>query len=256
MKYYLSDIIPRLKKFSATLDQSSFLVDKPWVVSNNSGSFDKLIFRRDGRVHLSSDGTVKDGTWEYLPEAQSLLIDYGETKKLYRHQYLDQAVLALKQDGSSSEDAYFLLANENEIPDCDAEKYLQSLLYKKYNILTGLLENGKSLEIHRGNAMSLPQIGMKVTIDNIDPKNGHYRSSDTGRTYEIKNGRIFRITEPVHYQTTDGLTLTIEQSYGESSAVGDLVIIDKKPAKTGKYKIGRLNVITVIDGIISKKSMF
>lgn len=86
MKYYLEDIIPRIKKYSTTLDQSAFLVDKPWVVSSgNSGQHEKLIFRRDGRVHLSSDGNVTDGHWEYLPEAQSLLIEYGNNKILYRH---------------------------------------------------------------------------------------------------------------------------------------------------------------------------
>jgi|SRR5690625_1316784 len=255
MKYFLSDIIPRLKKFSATLDQSAFLVDKPWVVSNGSGSLDKLIFRRDGRVHLSSDGSVRDGTWEYLPEAQSLLIDYGDIKKLYRHQYLDQAVLALKQDGFSSDDAYFLLANENVIPDCDAKKYLQSLMYNKYNVITGLLENGKTLEVYRGDNTSRIRIGMDVTIDGDEPKDGIYRSLQTGRAYKIKNGMIFKIIHPVDYQTKDGLTITIEQSYGESIEVGDLVYIDNKPAKSGKYRLGIMNVITVKNGAVAKTSM-
>ena len=125
MKYYLSEIIPRLKKYSASLDQTALLVDKPWVVSNSSDSYDKLIFRSDGRVHLSRDGEVTDGKWEYLPEARSLLIDYGNRKRLYRHQYLDEAVLALKIDTKRSiNDEYFLLVDENIIPDCNAKSYL------------------------------------------------------------------------------------------------------------------------------------
>lgn len=128
MKYYLTDILPRIKKHSTTLDQTAFLVDKPWVVCEQDGGFQKIIFRRDGRVHLSNDGNVTDGTWEYLPEAQSMLIDYGNgVKKLYRHQFMDDAVLALKIDGrlSTNESDYFLLANEQIVDKLDVRKYLE-----------------------------------------------------------------------------------------------------------------------------------
>jgi len=128
MKYYLTDILPRIKKHSTTLDQTAFLVDKPWVVSEQEGGFQKIIFRRDGRVHLSNDGNVTDGTWEYLPEAQSMLIDYGNgVKKLYGHQFMDEAVIALKIDGrlSNNESDYFLLANEQIVDKLDVRKYLE-----------------------------------------------------------------------------------------------------------------------------------
>ena len=132
MKYYLTEIIPRLKKYSASLDQSALLVDKPWVVSSSEEAFEKLIFRSDGRVHLSRDGEVTDGKWEYLPEAQSLLIDYGNRKRLYRHQYLDEAVLALKIDSKiSSDDDFYLLVDEKKVPDCNAKAYLENKLINK-----------------------------------------------------------------------------------------------------------------------------
>ena len=68
MTHHLRDLLPRLKKYSAELDQASFLVDKPWVVSHDKNApFQKLIFRRDGRVHLSNEGNLTDGKWEYLP---------------------------------------------------------------------------------------------------------------------------------------------------------------------------------------------
>ncbi|AXJ02495.1 hypothetical protein CYPRO_3262 [Cyclonatronum proteinivorum] len=86
MTHHLRDLLPRLKKYSAELDHASFLVDKPWVVSHDKNApFQKLIFRRDGRVHLSNEGDVIDGKWEYLPEAKALIIDYGNSKKLFRH---------------------------------------------------------------------------------------------------------------------------------------------------------------------------
>ena len=162
--------------------------------------------------------------------------------------------MVLKIDGSNNQ--LFVLANETIIPDLDVKKYLQALTYKKFNVITGRLENGKTLEIYRGTNDSQPLIRMKATIDGDDPDDGKYKSQSTGRYYEIKNGKVFRITQPFNYQTTEGQSLTIEQTYGGSISVGDLVYDDKQPAKTGKYKLGLLNTITVVNGVITKKSMF
>lgn len=198
MKYYLSDILPRLKKFSVTLDQSAFLLDKPWVVSGSNPSYDKLIFRRDGRVHLSSNGNVTTGNWEYLPEAQSLLIDYGDTQKLYRHQYLDSAVLALKIDGPLNGGEYFLLANETIIPDANAERYLRYKYLKENNIKLLLLDDGTEIEMHQGN----PEVGERKKL----LKDG-YKLNDG--EYYLKNGRIklkvknenFTMLKKIQYDT-------------------------------------------------------
>jgi len=214
MKYFLSDIIPRLKKFSATLDQSAFLVDKPWVVSNGSGSLDKLIFRRDGRVHLSSDGTVRDGTWEYLPEAQSLLIDYGDIKKLYRHQYLDQAVLALKQDGFSSDDAYFLLANENVIPDCDAKKYLRDKYFAENNIEIKLLENGEEIVVESPRDSAY----QRALINGVRVPDGNYLVKGNRERIIVENGNIVKTIWKTDYP---GEIVIWQANYDPSR--GDLV---------------------------------
>lgn len=197
MDYYLSDIIPRLQKYSAKLDQSSLLVDKPWVVSNSSGPFEKLIFRRDGRVHLSSDGNVKDGKWEYLPEAQSLLIDYGKMKKLYRHQYLDEAVLALKQDGINSDDDYFLLANENTVPNCDAKEYLRNKYLRENNVEIKLLANSKEMELSDSeNEIPFPK---KAIVDGNEAENGEYLLADENKKIIVKDGIVADTLSKVDY---------------------------------------------------------
>lgn len=128
MKYYLSNILPRLKKFSASLDQSALLVDKPWVVSSvdeeDEGPRTTLIFRQDGRLHVSIEGEVHDGSWEYLPEAQAMLIKQRGETHFYKHAYMDEAVLVLKKDTSNKTGDYYLLADENRVPDGDVVGYL------------------------------------------------------------------------------------------------------------------------------------
>lgn len=254
MKLYLQDIINRLAQFSEKLDNTTLFIDKPWVLIDSNSDYHKYIFKRNGELVMSLNGQVQVGKWEYLTAAKSILIDRIKDKVLLNQSFFDSAVMVLKIDGSNNQ--LFVLANETLIPDLDVKKYLQSLTYRKFNVITGRLENGKTLEIYRGNINSQPQIGMKATIDGEEPQDGKYKSMDTGRYYEIRNGKVFRITQPFKYLTTDGISLTIEQTYANSISVGDLVYINNQLAKTGKYKLGLLNVITVVNGVITKKSMF
>lgn len=254
MKLYLQDIINRLAQFSEKLDNTTLFIDKPWVLIDSNSDYHKYIFKRNGELVMSLNGQVQVGKWEYLTAAKSILIDRIKDKVLLNQSFFDSAVMVLKIDGSNNQ--LFVLANETIIPDLDVKKYLQSLTYRKFNVITGRLENGKTLEIYRGNINSQPQIGMKATIDGEEPQDGKYKSMDTGRYYEIRNGKVFRITQPFEYLTTDGISLTIEQTYANSISVGDLVYINNQLAKTGKYKLGLLNVITVVNGVITKKSMF
>lgn len=254
MKIYLQDLVNRLATFSEKLDNTSLFIDKPWVLIDSNSDYHKYIFKRNGELVMSLNGQVQIGKWEYLSAAKSILIDRIKDKILLNQSFFDSAVMVLRIDGSNNQ--LFVLANEAIIPDLDVKKYLQTLTYKKFNVIIGQLENGKILEIYRGTNNSEPKIGMKATIDGNTPVDGKYKSQNTGRYYHIKNGKVFRITQPFSYQTTKGQSLTIEQTYGDSISVGDLVYIDNVPAESGKYKLGFLNIITVVNGIITKKSMF
>lgn len=184
MKYYLKDILRRLQKYSATLDQDSFLVDKPWVVSNNGDKFEKLIFKRDGSVILSINGDVTVGKWEYLPEAQALFVDYGNNKKLYRHQYLDDAVLALKIDGADkSDENYYLLANENIVQDHDAKRYLIDK------------SNSNSKQLPRKTELDAKIITSTYNLH----RSGLYKSTNGNFLYEVNNNKIIQEYKLVRY---------------------------------------------------------
>lgn len=255
MKLYLQDIINRISQFSEKLDNTSLFIDKPWVLIDEESNYHKYIFKRDGQLIMSLNGQVQLGKWEYLTLAKSILIDRIRDKVLLNQSFFDSAVMILKIDGSNNE--LFILANEILIPDLDVKKYLQSVTYKKFNIAVGQLENGRILEIHRGSSDAYQlQIGMKTTIDGKDAEDGRYKSQDTGRTYEIRNGKIFKITYPKKYQTIDGQNIVIEQIYNDSISLGDLVYIDNQSTATGKYRLGTFKYLVVVNGVITKISMF
>lgn len=182
MKTYLQDIVKRLSQFSEKLDNTTLFIDKPWVLIDTESNYHKYIFKRDGQLIMSFNGQVQLGKWEYLTAAKSILIDRIKDKVLLNQSFFDSAVMVLKIDGTTND--LFILANEIIIPDLDVKKYLQSVTYRKYNVITRRLENGKTLEIYRGSSEAPLQIGMKATIDGEQPDDGKYKSQSTGRYYE------------------------------------------------------------------------
>jgi hypothetical protein len=255
MKNYVQNIVNKLAEFSEKLDNTALFVEMPWVVIDTNSDYHKYIFKKNGELILSINGQVQLGKWEYLASAKSILIDRVKEKVLLNQFFFDSAVMVLRIDGSS--DHFFILANERLIPDLDVQNYLQNLMYIKLDILTSKLKNGKTLEVHRGHNNSMHLIGTKATIDGEHPIDGKYELNSSKRYYEIRNGQVFKITYPVNYKTSDGLIITIEQEINSKSiSVGDLAYIDKKPAKTGRYKLGLFKTIKVENGVIVRKSIF
>lgn len=253
MKIHLQDIVKRLAQFSEKLDNSSLFIDKPWVLIDTNSDYQKYIFKRNGELIMSINGHVQVGKWEYLSSAKSILIDRIKDKVLLNHSFVDRAVMVLRFDGSINH--LFVLANEMVIPDLDVKKYLQTLTHRKFNVITGRLENGSILEVYKGSE-TFVKIGMKATIDGEEPIDGKYKLKKSRRNYELKNGKIINITNPVNYKTINGQIVIIEQVNDKSISIGDLVYIDDMLAKKGKYKLGFFKYITVKNGFVCKKSNF
>src|SRR5438067_1451304 len=129
MKYYLSNLIPRIKQFSQDLDKKDVFVDIPWVIIDEQQKQQKYIFKRNGELLMSSNGQVTIGKWEYLSTAKSLLIDRIVDKILLNQNFIDSAVMVLKKDGIKDEN--LILANEILLPDLDVVRYLKNLFYQK-----------------------------------------------------------------------------------------------------------------------------
>lgn len=69
------------------------------------------IFReKDNQLLISVDGEVEKGTWEYLGN-NSLMIESNGRRRLFKHGFIDDSVLAIKVDGK---DEYALFVNESK----------------------------------------------------------------------------------------------------------------------------------------------
>lgn len=234
MKIYLQNIVKDLKQFSESLDKQTMLINKPWALIDSELGIQKLIFKKNKELILSKDGQVTEGKWDYFPEAKSLLIDRGFDKILCNETYIDDSILVLKMDGIK--DDFFVLANENNIPDLDAYAYLRRLYYNKYGIQTTLLSDDRNLQI-KPNYNDTIGIGSVVTIDESSTQDGSYLTKDGSQKIYVQNNKIFEIKYFKKYKLENGNDLIVEQNNKYSIEVGCTVSIQNKQISDGEYLI-------------------
>lgn len=113
MKTYISDIIPRISKFSKQLDDLTTLTDQHWVAFDQLNSIKRVfIFRRNLELLISSNGEITKGKWEFI-EPQSILLEFEGSAFLFKLGFFDENILALKIDGTA-EYAFFVNQSKYE----------------------------------------------------------------------------------------------------------------------------------------------
>ncbi|MDG5799231.1 hypothetical protein QA597_02520 [Marinilabiliaceae bacterium ANBcel2] len=215
MNNIASYFLKSLASSSESLKKKGILVEKPWAFIDDDGKIQKLIFKRNNGLILSKNGQVKEGSWEYFPEAKSLLINRGSDKLLLNEQFIDDNVLILKKDGTEND--FFTLANENTIPDYNIPKYLNSIKCKELKIEERKLFNGNIIQIHRAkNSRHLSDMhGNKVELidtnfNPIDISDGEYLSHNREISFRVDNGRINSICLNMIKELSDGKSIEIE----------------------------------------------
>lgn len=170
MKTYLSDIIPKIQKYSERLDNHTLLTNQHWVLIDNIETKKTVyIFRTNGELLISLNGKISKGHWESLGN-NSFLIEIGEDCYLYKQGFFDKNILALKIDGINE---YSLLVNETKFDgELNTVENISTFLKTKY--LNGEIKESKSKN------KSLIDDNLEYVIS--DKKNGW--AMDTGKYIE------------------------------------------------------------------------
>ncbi len=254
MNKFYEFAVQELQNFSQTLTRTSLLLNKPWALIDEEQEIQKLIFKKDKTLILSKNGNVIIGSWDYLPEAKSLLINRGSDTILCNEGFIDEGVLVLKRDGTQND--FFVLANENVVEDLNAIEYLRKLRYTKLNISHGILEDGRTLEIRRRKPEAI-YLGDEVTIDTNPADDGIYNTITKADTkYVVENKKVIKIYHVIRYITTNGVDVYIEQDDQYKVQIGNRLIINKLPAPDGKYKVKGAGNLIVEQGRIKKMPWF
>lgn len=248
MKTYLSSISKQLKNYSLSLDKQSILIDKPWALIDEEFEMQKLIFKKNKELILSKNGIVQEGKWDYFPEARSLLIDRKTDKILCNEAFIDTGVMILKLDGTK--DRFFILANENKVPDLDAIGYLKRIRYERLNIAEAKLNNGQVLEVHKDYYYAEPSVGQPVTIDAQPVQDGKYQLAKPNTFYEVRNGCIFRILTERKYENPQGQQIIVQQKDSWKVRNGDYAFINGEQVGTEVLNFSKRKNLVVRNGVV------
>lgn len=257
MKIYLKSIVKQLNNFSLSLDKTAILIDKPWAIIDDELEMQKLIFKKNKELILSKNGKVQEGKWDYFPEAKSLLIDRNTDKILCNEAFVDEGVMILKLDGT--ENRFFILANENIVPDLDANRYLKELRYQKLKIKEYELIDGRIIEVQRENEYSNPKLGNPVTVNAEPIEDGKYQLAKKGKFYEIRKGCIFKILTEIKYTNPDGKEIYIQQKDSCKIKNGDYIYIYGEQVESSIINFTKYKNMVVRDGKVvrlERKNLF
>ncbi len=258
MKIYYESLLNSVKRHTYKLEKQSLFVNTPWVLVDQDNEEQKFIFKRNGELILSKNGVVTKGNWEYLPEANSLIIEQSSGTILLNETYLDGNVLILKIDGTAN--SYYPLANSNEIPDLNIPKYLlgKKLEKEDFGIVkldadTDLLIPKSSADAKYGLYYNMKGKPVYTTSDSYEltSKNDsqYYLISDQTKYIHVKNGVIgvssnytkYSDNHLTEYQILDGL-----KSFRFDENVGHTLLRNKQlyPNQKGVFFQGGYGVDT------------
>ena len=248
MKLYINNIVNQLQRYNATLARTSLFIDKPWALIDDEFELQKLIFKENKELILSKNGQVQIGKWDYFPQAKSLLIDRNSDKILCNEAFINEGVLILKLDGTNNR--FFILANENLIPDLDVKEYLKKLRYKKLNIIEISLFDGSILEVERPiEQQESMKVGNYITVESEILNDGKYQLSKNNQFLEIANSKIKKILTEKTYSNPNNELIVIQQQYYYEIIKGDYVFMNGKQLNNAIIDFSKSKKIIVRDGM-------
>ena len=199
------------------------------------------------------DGVISDAKWEYLPTAKSLIITSNHDKILYKHGFFDKALMVLQLE--AKEPILYTFANENYIPDLNVKGYVFNKITAKLFEEVYDQINGGKISVLSKHRFGQPEVGMKAYAGYEFIEDGVYTFT-TNQKVTVENGIITKIMYLEKIVTSDGITFHSEQKDYYSLSPHDILWTDTDPAPTGKFEIGFMNYMHVLNGRFIKTTWF
>jgi len=131
MKVFITNILETVLRFSKKLDDLTLLTNHHWVLFDEiENSKTVYIFRPNNQLLISINGKVTKEKWEYLGK-NSILIDIEDESYLFKNGFIDDDILALKQD-SLNKFAIFVNESRNDL-ELDSLDKIKKYLNNKYS---------------------------------------------------------------------------------------------------------------------------
>ena len=129
-------IVPRIQAWSEDLREENFYTNKRWKEIRDTDTYQEVvlhIFMPGGEYLVSVDGDISKGTWRYLKESNTFIVDYGGKSQLFDLIFLNSDFFILKKHGDQirkGKTPYFVYGNEHSAGRLDWRNSMEML----YNI--------------------------------------------------------------------------------------------------------------------------
>ena len=126
---YIQELLPKLKRYSASLNQKALFLNYSWVQLGNTTARTLFIFReKNGELLIVNNGDMKSHKWEHLTHQNAIIFDIDGNKSMFQLGFIDDDVLILVKDGTSE---FLVLVNETKLQE-QSLKGLSERLTQKY----------------------------------------------------------------------------------------------------------------------------
>lgn len=216
---YLKFIANKIKSYDNRLKNIALLQDKTWTRVSN-GFKEKWFFQKNGKLTISIDGNIIDGTYEFLNEY--LAVRLPDRKILLNQSIIYNDILLLKLDSNNSNLLAFYDSNKFSINEFI--KHFEFLKKRDLNIEKVKLLDKTQVEIVRQPNQSFAMKGNLVLV-NGKPTNHNYLESDKNY-FELDDSKI----SDIYYKKKYGQhhnQIVFKQKW-EKLSIKDELIVPRK----------------------------
>ncbi|WP_121966746.1 hypothetical protein [Myroides sp. N17-2] len=240
MKYFFRELFEKINQFSHKIDNVALLEGQHWVVMNEIEEVKKvLIFRSNKELLVSSNGKVEICRWEYLGY-NSILLGINEEHFLYKNEFFDKDVLALKLDGQETP---FLLLNETKFgKEINTIENVLRFLSDKY------ISNSKQVK----EFLNKENVNYRLTEDIVDVNYSEEMYLDPinrARTV-IAKSELLKLFPYLYKYEKQGVVIYQYHKGEECVVCGDRVFDFVGEPYSGKLRFSWYHSLYVVDGIV------
>jgi hypothetical protein len=100
MKYFVSNIIPRILSFSKKIDKISVICDRKWRMIDDEDVETSYIFRAKNELLVAKSGVVSKGKWDIINN-NDIMLEIEDSTLLFRQAFIDENIFVLNLSDSN-----------------------------------------------------------------------------------------------------------------------------------------------------------
>lgn len=141
---HIEFIIPRVQSWSEDLWEEKFYINKRWKEIRDADTYHEVVlhmFMQGGEYMVVIDGDITKGTWRYIKETNTFIVEYGGKSSLFDLVFLNGDFFILRKHGDQTRKGrqkYYIYGNEKSTGKLDWRNAMEKLfsLYRENSNFT------------------------------------------------------------------------------------------------------------------------